>query len=76
MPTTRCPTMTIHLLWLALLAMLVRTAPAQHRLALVGGTVIDVADRGRSSQDLTDAFGGVIYSGTSDIQRNLIARLL
>jgi alkylation response protein AidB-like acyl-CoA dehydrogenase len=27
-------------------------------------------------RDLRDAFGGVIYSGTSDIQRNIIARLL
>lgn len=27
-------------------------------------------------RDLRDAIGGVIYSGTSDIQRNLIARLL
>lgn len=27
-------------------------------------------------RDLRDALGGVIYSGTSDIQRNLIARLL
>ena len=27
-------------------------------------------------RDLRDAVGGVIYSGTSDIQRNLIARLL
>lgn len=27
-------------------------------------------------QDLRDAVGGVIYSGTSDIQRNIIARLL
>lgn len=26
-------------------------------------------------RDLRDAFGGVIYSGTSDIQRNIIARL-
>jgi alkylation response protein AidB-like acyl-CoA dehydrogenase len=27
-------------------------------------------------RDLRDACGGVLYSGTSDIQRNLIARLL
>jgi len=27
-------------------------------------------------RDLRDAVGGVIYSGTSDIQRNLIAGLL
>lgn len=27
-------------------------------------------------QDLRDSIGGVIYSGTSDIQRNIIARLL
>ncbi len=27
-------------------------------------------------RDLRDAIGGVIYSGTSDIQRNIIARLL
>ena len=27
-------------------------------------------------RDLRDALGGVIYSGTSDIQRNLIAGLL
>ena len=27
-------------------------------------------------RDLRDAFGGVIYSGTSDIQRNIIARVL
>jgi len=27
-------------------------------------------------RDLRDAVGGVIYAGTSDIQRNLIARLL
>ena len=27
-------------------------------------------------RDLRDAMGGVIYSGTSDIQRNLIAGLL
>ena len=27
-------------------------------------------------RDLRDATGGVIYSGTSDIQRQLIARLL
>jgi alkylation response protein AidB-like acyl-CoA dehydrogenase len=27
-------------------------------------------------RDLRDAFGGVIYSGTSDIQRNIIARFL
>lgn len=27
-------------------------------------------------RDLRDAFGGVIYSGTSDIQRTIIARVL
>ena len=27
-------------------------------------------------RDLRDALGGVIYSGTSDIQRNIISRLL
>jgi alkylation response protein AidB-like acyl-CoA dehydrogenase len=27
-------------------------------------------------RDLRDAIGGTIYSGTSDIQRNIIARLL
>ncbi|MEM6529803.1 MAG: acyl-CoA dehydrogenase family protein, partial [Chloroflexota bacterium] len=27
-------------------------------------------------RDLRDAVGGVIYAGTSDIQRNLIARML
>ena len=27
-------------------------------------------------RDLRDALGGVIYSGTSDIQRNIVARLL
>ena len=27
-------------------------------------------------RDLRDAVGGVIYAGTSDIQRNVIARLL
>ena len=26
--------------------------------------------------DLHDAIGGLVYSGTSDIQRNIIARLL
>ena len=27
-------------------------------------------------RDLRDAIGGVIYAGTSDIQRNIISRLL
>ena len=27
-------------------------------------------------RDLRDAVGGLIYSGTSDIQRNIVARLL
>jgi hypothetical protein len=27
-------------------------------------------------RDLRDAIGGVIYAGTSDIQRNIVARLL
>jgi alkylation response protein AidB-like acyl-CoA dehydrogenase len=27
-------------------------------------------------RDLRDAIGGTLYAGTSDIQRNLIARLL
>ena len=27
-------------------------------------------------RDLRDAVGGILYAGTSDIQRNLIARLL
>jgi alkylation response protein AidB-like acyl-CoA dehydrogenase len=27
-------------------------------------------------RDLRDAIGGLVYSGTSDIQRNIIARLL
>jgi len=27
-------------------------------------------------RDLRDSLGGVIYSGTSDIQRNIIARIL
>lgn len=27
-------------------------------------------------RDLRDSIGGVIYSGTSDIQRNIIARVL
>ena len=27
-------------------------------------------------RDLRDAMGGVLYAGTSDIQRNIIARLL
>ncbi len=27
-------------------------------------------------RDLRDAFGGLVYSGTSDIQRNIVARLL
>ena len=27
-------------------------------------------------RDLRDSVGGLIYSGTSDIQRNIIARLL
>lgn len=31
---------------------------------------------GEVERDLRDAIGGVIYSGTSDIQRNIIARLL
>ena len=27
-------------------------------------------------RDLRDAVGGVIYAGTSDVQRNIIARIL
>ena len=27
-------------------------------------------------RDLRDAVGGVLYAGTSDIQRNIVARLL
>jgi alkylation response protein AidB-like acyl-CoA dehydrogenase len=27
-------------------------------------------------RDLRDGIGGIIYSGTSDIQRNIVARLL
>jgi alkylation response protein AidB-like acyl-CoA dehydrogenase len=27
-------------------------------------------------RDLRDAIGGILYAGTSDIQRNIIARLL
>ncbi|MFK8025519.1 MAG: acyl-CoA dehydrogenase family protein [Ilumatobacter sp.] len=27
-------------------------------------------------RDLRDAIGGLVYSGTSDIQRNIVARLL
>jgi len=27
-------------------------------------------------RDVRDALGGVIYGGTSDIQRNIVARLL
>ena len=27
-------------------------------------------------RDLRDAFGGIFYSGTSDIQRNIVARLM
>ena len=31
---------------------------------------------GGVERDLRDAIGGVIYAGTSDIQRNIIARML
>ena len=30
----------------------------------------------QAGDDMKDALGGVIYSGTSDVQRNMIARLL
>ena len=41
----------------------------------IHGGVGYMSDRG-IERDLRDAVGGVIYSGTSDIQRNLIAGLL
>ena len=33
-------------------------------------------DRSTFERELRDALGGLVYSGTSDIQRNIIARLL
>ena len=45
-------------------------------LEAIASTAARAHARYRRAQDLRDAIGGVIYSGTSDIQRNIIARLL
>jgi alkylation response protein AidB-like acyl-CoA dehydrogenase len=38
--------------------------------------LLPLSERGRAEQDVVDSMGPLIYSGTSDIQRNLIAREL